>query len=289
LSSNHENKLIKELRDILDKLSFYKGLQDHLLKKEPPIGDPVDEIRAKANLRIFLLDKIGKYRDLITELTGTDKTTIYEFGKPRTVDMWTMGLTEDYDYRSTEALNDATVNLTMAISKLERDIEKGLRDKETGLLVTPQTKMTTEAPKAFIAHEGETKTLNKLKNFLDALGVKYLIAEIEPSNGRLVEPQVTSTYGNADFTIILATKGKLINKETGKPQMGTNVADELGRAREVFKNKIILLLETGVEAHTNISGIVHERFKPQSMDKAFTKIVKELRNWGFLMAGKTEE
>jgi len=124
------NKLIKELRDILDKLSFYKGLQDHLLKKEPPIGDPVDAIKARTNLRVILLDKIGKYRDLITELTGTDKTTIYEFGKPRTVDMWTMGLRQDYDHRSTEALNDATVNLTMAISKLERDIEKGLRDKQ---------------------------------------------------------------------------------------------------------------------------------------------------------------
>ncbi len=284
----NENKLIKELRDILWKLSFYKGAQDHFLKKEPPVGNPLDAIKARVNLRVFLLDKIGKYRDLITELTGTDKATIHEFGKPRTVDMWTMGLRQDYDRRSTEALNDAIVNLSMAISKLEREIDEGYRDEQGNVIKKPQ-RVSTEPPKAFIAHEGETKALNKLKTFLDALGVKYLIAEIEPSNGRLVEPQVTCTYGDADFTIILATKGKLINKETGKPQMGTNVADELGRAREVFKNKIILLLETGVEAHTNISGIVHERFKPQSMDKAFTKIVKELRNWGFIITGKMEE
>jgi hypothetical protein len=137
VSSNRGNKLIKELRDILYKLSFYKGLSDHFLKKEPPIGDPVEEIRAKANLRVFLLDKIGKYRDLITELTGTDKTTIYEFGKPRTVDMWTMGLRQDYDYRSTEALNDAIVNLTMAISKLEREIDEGYRDKQGNLIEKP--------------------------------------------------------------------------------------------------------------------------------------------------------
>ena len=147
MSPNHENKLIKELRDILGKLAFYKGLSDHFLKKEPPIGDPVDEIRAKANLRVFLLAKIGKYRDLITKLTGTDKTTIYEFGKPRTVDMWTMGLREDYDYRSTEALNDATVNLTMAISKLEREIDEGYRDEQGNLIAKGQiseTLMTTD-------------------------------------------------------------------------------------------------------------------------------------------------
>ena len=68
-----------------------------------------------------------------------------------------------------------------------------------------------------------------------------------------------------------------VNKKTGKPQMGTNVADELGRARQVFNNRIILLLETGLEAHTNIGGIVRARFMPQSMDKAFTKIVRELK------------
>ena len=285
MNSNHENELIKELRDILVKLSFYKGLSDHLLNKEPPIGDPVDEIRAKANLRVFLLDKIGKYRDLITKLTGTDKTTIYEFGKPRTVDMWTMGLREDYDYRSTEALNDATVNLTMAISKLEREIDEGYRDEEGNIIEKPR-KIFTEPPKAFIAHEGETTALNKLKGFLDALNIKYLIAEIEPSNGRLVEGQVDWSQGQADFAIILATKGKVVSKKTGKPQIGTNVADELGRARQVFKNRIILLRQTGVEVHTNVSGIIREHFSPQSMDRAFIKIVRELRNWGFLRAEK---
>jgi len=132
---------------------------------------------------------------------------------------------------------------------------------------------------AFIAHEGETKALDKLKAFLDALGVKYLIAEIEPSNGRLVERQVDWTQGKANFAIILATKGKTVNKKTKKPQIGLNVADELGRARTVFKNRIILLLQQGVEPHTNIGGIVYERFTPQSMDKAFIKVARELINW----------
>jgi len=128
-----------------------------------------------------------------------------------------------------------------------------------------------------------------VKDFLGALGVNYLIAEIEPSDGRVVEEQVEWTKGQADFAIILATKGKVIDKKTGKPYMGMNVADELGRAREVFKNRIILLLQKGVEPHTNISGIVFEPFTPQNMEKAFIKIAKELRNWGFTKASKKED
>ncbi len=141
-------------------------------------------------------------------------------------------------------------------------------------------------PKAFIAHEGMTGSLQKIKDLLDALGVKYLIAEIEPSDGRVIERQVQWTPGKADVAIILATKGKVINKDTGKPYMGMNVADELGRAREVFKNRIILLLQKGVEPHTNISGIVYEPFTPQNREKAFIKIIKELRNWGFIVVSQ---
>lgn len=141
--------------------------------------------------------------------------------------------------------------------------------------------------KAFIAHEGMTTALDKVKAFLDALGIVYLLAETEPSNGRFTEGQVDWTQGQPDFAIILATKGKFINKKTRKPCMGMNVADELGRARKVFQNHIILLVQTGVELHSNVSGIVYERFTPRNTEKAFMKIVKELRNWGFLRIEKT--
>ena len=53
-----------------------------------------------------------------------------------------------------------------------------------------------------------------------------------------------------------------------------------------FGNRVILLLERGVQPHTNINEIVHERFTPQSMDRAYTKIAKELRNWHLIRASK---
>lgn len=168
------------------------------------------------------------------------------------------------------------------------NIKKIIQKYETlGFEAEPAT-IAGLPPKAFIAHAGDSPALRKLKDFLEALGVQYLIAEVEPSDGRLVEPQVTQAYEHADFAIILATKGGVIDKKKGVNYMAMNVADELGRAREIFKNRIILLLETGVEPHTNISGIVYERFAPQSMDKAFIKIAKELKNWSFIKVGNAK-
>ena len=152
-----------------------------------------------------------------------------------------------------------------------------------------EEKPTTPAefpPKAFIAHEGETRALTMLKEFLEALGIQYFIAESKASDGRSIEKQVDWTQSKADFAICLVTKGKAINKKTGKHYMAPNIADELGRARQVFGNKIILLVQKGVEPHTNIKEIVHETFTTTNMENAFIKIAKELRNWGFIRVGK---
>ena len=134
-------------------------------------------------------------------------------------------------------------------------IEK--HDREPPIL--PET-----PPKVFIAHEGETEQL---------------------SDGRSIEKQVDWTQAKADFAICLATKGKAINSKTGKYYMGLNIADELGRARQVFGNRIILLVQKGVEVHTNVKEIVHAPFTTQSMDKAFIKIAMELTDWGFIITG----
>lgn len=147
----------------------------------------------------------------------------------------------------------------------------------------------TEKPKAFLAHEGETRALSILKEFLEALEIQYFIAESKASDGRSIERQVDWTQSKADFAICLATKGKAINKKTGKHYMAPNIADELGRARQVFGNKIILLVQKGVEVHTNTREIVYETFTTTNMERAFIKIAKELTNWGFIAARATSE
>ena len=279
-----KSKKVTGMENFLEELKYYQHLRI-LYNRGELKKSTAAEITP---LRTKLLREVGVFSSLITELTGKEKIQTVGKGTEYSYDMWAAALRIEFNKTTLNALRICIDYTDRAIGKLKSAINEGIRD-EQGNRIDKSQQISTEPPKAFIAHEGETKALDKLKAFLDALGVTYLIAEIESSNGRLVEGQVDWSQGQADFAIILATKGKVVSKKTGKPQIGTNVADELGRARQVFKNRIILLIQTGVEVHTNVSGIIHERFSPQSIYKAFTKIARELTNWGFITARAKSE
>jgi predicted nucleotide-binding protein len=279
MEMGNESNLLTELETLRKELKSYKKI----LYSEKELSD--SQKRYRESLREKLVEKSGALRQTIENLTHKQFIKLPMTGEVTT--MWAEGLsTFPSTYRS-NSLNICIDATNEAIGKLKSDIKNGIRDEQGNLTEKPPI-IDTEPPKAFIAHEGMTRALDKVKSFLDALRIKYLIAEIEPSDGRVVERQVQWTQGQADFAVILATKGKVINKNTGEPYMGMNVADELGRAREVFKNRIILLLQRGVEPHTNVSGIVYEPFSPQNMEKAFVKIARELANWGYLKAVRIE-
>lgn len=259
----------REYKKLLEDKNWADYLKNDSLRKD--YSSKIREEELKEELREKLVRKSGALSGKIIELTGkqyfTQAMTKY--------DMWVAAFNPLINRQET-ALAFCIDAVNEAIGKLKAEGESWGAEK------VRTAKTRKEPPKVFIAHEGMTRALDKVKSFLDVLGIKYLIAEIEPSDGRQIEGQVTSTYGEADFAIVLATKGKVVDKETGKSYMGMNVADELGRAREVFKNRIILLLQKGVEPHTNISGIVYEPFTTQYMENVFKKIVKEIRNWGLI-------
>ena len=262
--------------------TFYEELNRYYLFRQNVIQErqvTKAEHREAIKLHDSLAAKAGTFKDLISDVTGIPKT--------RQEDIWINALSYSSIQLVLSSLDQVIQATSLAIGKVKRDIELGKRDAQTGELLDRPGVTKSEAPKAFIAHEGETEQLKKLKDFLDALSIKYFIAEAEASDGRSIEGQVDWTKAEADFAICLATKGKAINKKTGKHYMGLNVADELGRARQVFRNKIILLVQKGVEVHTNTREIVYAPFTTQSMDIAFIKVIKELRNWGFIQVGKT--
>ena len=280
-SSTTADKL-RELNDFYNELVKFINLAHRRLDGERLTKA---ENEQASSLHLSIERKVGYLSHLITELSGIEKVDVG--GKE--YDMWLIALRIPVDKLVASALGFCIQATNRAIGKLDNDIKNGIRDKKTGLLVTPQTKMTTEAPKAFIAHEGETRALDILKEYLEALGIRYFIAESKASDGRSVERQVDWTQSKADFAICLATKGKAVNKKTGKHYMAPNIIDELGRARQVFGNKIILLVQKGVEVHTNIREIVYETFTTTNMEKALIKVAKELTNWGFITAGTVKE
>jgi predicted nucleotide-binding protein len=241
------------------------------------------------SLRNKLLEDSGRLRTLATELTGKEKVIItWKSGQESSYDIWFKALQLQFSEDASFALNCGIDLITVAIGKLKADIEMGTRD-EQGNVIQKLSTTSSEPPKAFIAHEGETRALSMVNELLESLEIKYFIAEVKASSGRSIERQVDWTQSKADFAICLATKGKAINKKTGKHYMAPNVADELGRARQFFGNKVILLLQKGVEPHTNVREIVYEHFTTTNMEKAFIKIIKELKNWGFITTGKIKE
>jgi len=187
-----------------------------------------------------------------------------------------------------EKWNNMLPKQKMAVESIlqKHDILGTLSTSDTVVVTAPHMDTTVQAPKAFIAHGGRSAALDKLCDFLRALGVVPLVAELQPSQGRLTEQQVDEQMSNASCAIILANYGYIVDARTSQRHPRLNVIDELGRCRRVFPDKIILLLEKRVELSSNVSGIVYERFTPQSMDKAFTKVAKELVAFGIIKAVK---
>lgn len=138
-----------------------------------------------------------------------------------------------------------------------------------------------ERAKAFIAHAGESEALNKLCNFLDEMGVKALVVERLPSEGRSINENVEHYLDMADCAIVLATGDDLVD---GKFQPRANVHIEMGRFQERFPDKIIYLLEDGASLPTNVSEKVWERFSDSNMERAYLKVLRELKAFGLLPA-----
>ena len=129
----------EELRKLMNK-SWAVYLEKYPLLKE--YSSKIRREESREELREKLLHKSGQLQQHITKLVGTDEITIYEFGQPRSVNVWAMGLRQELDYRTNEALNACIDNTTVAIGKLELEEEswgvvKNEHGKDKKGLVTP--------------------------------------------------------------------------------------------------------------------------------------------------------
>jgi predicted nucleotide-binding protein len=151
-----------------------------------------------------------------------------------------------------------------------------------GFKTEPET-LEVLLPKAFISHGKKSVALNKLEEFLRALGVEPLVVKEQPSLDKTVDDKVNYYLNQANFVIILATGD---DKIEGKLHPRQNVIHEIGLAQKTHAGKIIYLLEEGTEFPSNISPKVWEPFKQRNMMNAFLHIAKELRAYGMLKTAK---
>lgn len=212
-----------------------------------------------------------KVSDILKDTFGGDSDEYRRF-RPNVVTISTTYTTDDQlQKRYVSNLKDYEIALKSIIQKNEI----------LGKPPEPKTTSEPETTKVFIAHGGKTEALAKLQSLVTALGVIPLMAEEEASEGRSVDQQVEWCLNNGDCAIILGTADDRDLKD-GKLYPRRNVHIEIGRIQEKLPGKVIYLLEEGASFPSNISEKVYERFTQANMEKAFLKIVKELRAFGII-------
>ena len=270
---------VKELHTFYGELVNYSNLA----AKNLVSWLTLEEQQRAAELFRVIGRKVGRFGALISELSRMDSVIV----QGQKSEMWSVALKIPLDSLSSSALTFCVQATNRAIGALEEDIRMGKRNAKTGELLSKPGMFESEPPKAFIAHGGDSPALSKLKRFLEALDVQPLVVEEQASEDRSVGANVDWYSKQADCAIILATKGDIDGKTGGFIPRG-NVLMEVGKLQEMFKGRIIYLLQSGTKFPTNVSEKVWGRFSPQSMDGAFTKAARELRAFGILKAVKPQ-
>jgi predicted nucleotide-binding protein len=276
--------IVDELKNFREKLTQYYVYRKKQIVSHEKLTKKEQEDLASIYYEFSI--RAGKYAPLVKEYTGLESIhTSAGFQ-----DVWNWAFSFETNTLVVSALDQCLQATSRTIGRLQDDIEKGIRDEQGKLIEKPQI-ASTEPPKAFIAHGGKSGVLDKLRDFIQALGLDPLVVELLPSKGMSVDDKVNKYIKDADCGIVLATKGGIVDtkgkKQKQHPRL--NVIDEFERLRAVFPDKTILLLEKGVDLPSNIAGLTYEPFARQSMDRAFTAIARELTEMKILKALKPQE
>ena len=276
--NNKQETIIDEMAEFRTILIGFTVLRKKIIMEGKKLTS--EECETLASLFDAISIDAGKYGPLIKEVTGLE--TIHTSAGPQ--EIWNWALSTEANTLVISALDNCITATSKTIGTLLKDIEKGVRDNQ-GNLIEKLTTIDTEPPKAFIAHGGDSPALRKLKNFLESLGVQPLVVEEQASEDRSIGEKVNWYSKQADCALVLATKSD-IDSKTGEFIPRGNVLMEIGQLQDLFKGRIIYLLQTGTKFPTNISEKVRARFSPQSMDNAFIKVARELTKFGILRALK---
>ncbi len=282
----------EELYSLVSELAEYSNLSTSIVSGKA-IG--YEELNRATQLHTIISRRVGYLGALVSELSGI--ATIDVDGKEW--DMWRIALKSPFDRLADSAIGVCVQATNRAIGKLLDDIRNVKRDPQTGEIISTKSKIDAKMievppedvlipvpPKAFIVHGGKSGVLEKLREFIEALGIKPLIVEMLPSKGMTIADKVKKYQQEADCAIILATRGGIIDTKSGKQHPRLNVIDELSSFWEAFPERVIVLLEKGAELPSNKSGLTYEPFARQSMDRAFMAIARELTEMKILKAVK---
>ena len=164
------------------------------------------------------------------------------------------------------ALDGAVVRLHVEKARVERG--------EYDPAPSDEASQRSAPPSVFIAHSGEPPALFRLTRFLKDLGVTPVVAEWLPFKGRQVPDQARAAMDACDAAIVFATAANTVGE---RKQPGRGALIETGILQERFGSKVIYLVEEGAELGPMADGFAHESFTQDCLEKAFHRIVVELK------------
>lgn len=138
-------------------------------------------------------------------------------------------------------------------------------------------------PVIFISHgKISRRQLGKLKEFLTTLGATAIIVEDEANSGMTPAQKVENYMANCNVGLVLMTADDKM-KESDEVRGRPNVDNEIGMLRKSdnINKRIIIFKEATVILPSNYSELVRENFNRSQIETIFTRIVKELKAWGF--------
>ncbi len=163
---------------------------------------------------------------------------------------------------------------TRLISYLEASLEATQPVESAPATVEP-------TPHVFISHGRPSLALDRLKDFIRALGLVPVVVAEQASQGMSLDSKVVTYLKPCAAAIILATGDDSIEGSV-KSQPRQNVIHEVGLAQQLLADRLIYLLEEDTEFPSNIAPKVYERFTDGNLTLAFIAIARDLRAFGVL-------
>ena len=139
-----------------------------------------------------------------------------------------------------------------------------------------------EQPKAFISHAGRKRSCDLVCEFLEAMGIDARIVEKRPSRGSGPAAKVELRLQESHFGVVIFTRD--VKDSDGRWHPAQSVANECGRLKERFSEKVIYLKERGVQLSPLTGEVTFEEFGRRDMGAAYLHIARELTEMGFLKA-----
>ena len=143
--------------------------------------------------------------------------------------------------------------------------------------------LSFDPQKVFIVHGHNETVKQTVARTLESIGLTPVILAEQPDKGRTVIEKFENEGNDVGFAVVLLTaddKGRKNKARTMQSRARQNVVFEMGYFMALLgRERVLLLLQEGVEAPSDLTGIVYTKLDKDGSWKY--RLVKELREHGY--------